>query len=119
MNKAIKTQSGKTAGVLLGDTYHTKRRASIHLLRHPLAWAIDCDILNRLRAAGVRRVVIHEAETGRDYAAPLGRIIERGIRIERGFGPQIALHLDLWDAPGADNGEQLELPFGAGEGKRW
>lgn len=91
---------GKAVGHIDGDTYHTKRKRSVHMLRQPQAWAIDRAILYRLTDADVLRVVVHETEAGQTYTARLADFWKHGIRVNRGHGEQIALPLAWWSVDG-------------------
>lgn len=91
---------GRCVGHVIGDEYRTTRRRSVHMLRQPPAWAIDVAILRELEARGVERVIVREAEGGNTYEAALRDFTQHGIRVNRGFGEQVALPLAYWRVDG-------------------
>jgi len=100
--------AGKPVARLSGKTLHKKVRGSAHMLRQPLAWAFDLNILETARQDGAEWVEIADIESGKVYRAPLVAFFLHGIRIDRGHGQQIALPLARWyvEAMGA---RQLDL----------
>jgi hypothetical protein len=87
---------GQPVASLSGRTLRKKVRASRHLLRQPPAWAIDLQILEAAKQDGAEWVEIADVESHKVYLAPLVAFFLHGIRIDRGFGPQIALPLAHW-----------------------
>ena len=73
-------------GRVEGDTFHKSARSSVHMLRRPRAWAADVDAL--------------DLDTGAIYRAALVDFYRRGVAVNRGHGPQLALPLDCWDVAG-------------------
>ncbi len=96
----VYTAGGRVVGYTDGDRYVTNRRASIHQLRQPRAWAVDKSILDGLRRDGIQRVIIHETEGGITYSAPLEAFYKHPIAISRGHGAQVALALEWWECDG-------------------
>jgi len=88
--------SGQPVASLSGRTLRKRVRGSIHMLRQPLAWAFDLNILEAARQDGAERVEITDVEGGKVHQTPLVAFFIHGIRIDRGFGPQIALPLAHW-----------------------
>jgi len=88
--------SGRPVASLSGRTLRKRVRGSIHQLRQPPAWAIDLQILEAARQDGAEWVEITDIENSKVYRAPLVAFFIHGIRIDRGFGPQIALPLAHW-----------------------
>ncbi|MGC8782944.1 MAG: hypothetical protein ACP5RN_00960 [Armatimonadota bacterium] len=89
--------NGKHSGCYL-DGWRLVRHAkgSVHLLRKPPAWAFERSLLERAHEQGVTLVEVYDVETGITYTAPLSTLWQKGVRIRRGYGEQIALPLNLW-----------------------
>jgi len=99
---------GKVAASLSGKTLRKKVRASRHLLRQPPAWAFDVSILEAARQDGAQTVEVADVESRKVYKAPILAFFIHGVRIDRGFGQQIALPLALWRVE-AEDAQQLCL----------
>ena len=67
------------------------------MLRRPRAWACDVDALDQARAAGAVWVEVLDLDTGASYRAALADFYRRGVAINRGHGPQLALPLACWE----------------------
>jgi len=91
------TADGRHSGCVLEDGI-LKRRASAqrHQLRYPPAWAFEEQILREAERQGVTLVQVHDTDTGQTYTAPLSRFWTHGVRVERGYGVQVALPLNQW-----------------------
>lgn len=100
-------QSGQAIGQVAGDRLELRRKASKHQLRRPAAWAVDVAALDQAEAAGARWVLVTDTESGRRYLAAVATLRDRGLWLERGFGPQLALVLAEWRDP--DQAEQPQL----------
>jgi len=66
------------------------------MLRAPRAWAFGLDSLDEAERLGAGRVELYDTETATTYEADLARIRTKGIAIDRGRGPQLALKLEEW-----------------------
>lgn len=75
-------------------------RSTVHLLQRPRAWAADLDALDQARAAGASMVEIFDRDTGATYRADLADFYRRGVTVNRGHGPQLALPLACWQVTG-------------------
>lgn len=102
---------GKAVGVVRGATFVKRVRASIHQLRKPPAWALDAQSLADAERAGAVRVQICDSENDTTYTASIADIRRRGFTVNRGYGLQIALPLELWAVtrPGEPVARQLAL----------
>ena len=87
-------------GRVEGDTFHKSARSSLHMLRRPRAWACDRDALDQARAAGASTVEVLDRDTGATYRADLVDFYRRGVTVNRGHGPQLALPLACWEVTG-------------------
>jgi len=91
------TADGRHSGCVCEDGM-LKRRASAqrHQLRYPPAWAFEENILREAERQGVTLVQVVDTDTGQTYTAPLSRFWTHGVRVERGYGVQVALPLNQW-----------------------
>ncbi len=90
-----------------GELAFTKTvKASRHFLRVPPAIALDKKALDWAEREGASIVCVTDKESGSIYRACLATIREKGFRVSRGFGEQIALPLSRWKTESA---EQLRL----------
>jgi len=80
------------------------------MLRQPPAWAFDVSILEAARQDGAEFVEVADVENNKVYKAPLVAFFLHGARIDRGFGPQIALPLAHWRVE-AEGAQQLDFEF--------
>lgn len=95
--KHLLTCDGRHSGCVLDGFRLVRRvRGSKHLLRKPPAWSFERNILEQAHEHGVKVVEVHDLESNTTYTAPLALLWQRGIRLERGHGEQIALPLNLW-----------------------
>jgi hypothetical protein len=89
--------NGREVGHVRGEVFHKKLCSSRgHLLRVPPAIAFDVRSLEDARRAGALRADVFDLDTGAHYHADVERIFEKGFRLNRGFGDQIALPLTGW-----------------------
>lgn len=66
------------------------------MLRRPPAWCFEVALLEQAREAGVSLVAVYDAETHTTYTAPLSALLQKGIRLNRGHGEQLAVPLSCW-----------------------
>jgi len=107
--QAICLPDGRTVGEVIGDTFRKHVQGSRHMLQKPRAWAGDGAVLRQAEALGARIVEVHDLEDGTVYSAPLERFWQRGIRVNRGYGEQVALLLSDWLPAGQPAVEAVQL----------
>lgn len=84
---------GRPVGEVCGDVLRkTARRA--HMLQRPAAWGWDAAIIDQAEQAGARFTEIEC--NGRIWRASLADFRRHGVRVNRGYGSQIALPLSFW-----------------------
>lgn len=66
-----------------------------HQLQRPAAWGWDTAIIDQAERAGVRFTELTD-ENGRVWRASLADFRRHGVRVNRGFGAQVALPLSFW-----------------------
>ncbi len=99
----LRAANGQVVAVGEGAELVKHIYGSLHFLRQPAGIAFDVDHLEKSEAAGRLRVVVTDRETGIVYRAPLAAFWQHGVRIDRGYGPQVALPFAYWQrqTPGA------------------
>ncbi|HCE18527.1 MAG TPA: hypothetical protein DEQ80_11770 [Anaerolinea thermolimosa] len=87
---------GKPVASLDGHILRKRVRGSVHQLRKPAGWAIDCDILHKARGDGATVVEVDDVESGKVYTAAMRLFDLYGFKFDRGFGAQVGLPLKFW-----------------------
>ena len=95
-DKLILNDFGKIIGWVESDSLNKNISSSKHMLLKPKGIAWDFSVLERARKENLKRIYEPDKETGNDYEATLEDIFHYGVRINRGFGEQIVLHLEYW-----------------------
>lgn len=103
--------AGRVVGIVDGEVFYKTVSASKHFLHTPRAIALDTQSLVDARDAGAFFVEIHDRESGEVYNATIEAIWKRGFTLDRGYGRQIALPIELWQK-GAWPAAQLALDLG-------
>lgn len=89
--------TGKTYGVVIGDTFHKRVDSRIHRFRKLNAYGIQQNVLDFLQDNGVQFVQVEETDTGNIYLAALADYIRRGVPIDEGHGQQVMLPLKYFE----------------------
>ena len=76
--------------------FRKRCRASVHMLRRPVGWALDIQSLDEAEKAAATLVQIEDLESGKVYTASIKTIRDNGIPLDRGFGEQLLLPLSGW-----------------------
>lgn len=102
MNETPLYSHGKPVGVVRFDAQlnktvlFKKMNGSEHMLKHPPAIAFGVHILKQAKHLGATDIFIFDAETHIKYATSIADFENKGFKLNRGHGDQIALRLDLW-----------------------
>jgi len=100
--------NGRVVGEVKNGVFSKKVKASKHFLKKPPAICFDISSLKEAEAAGATHIEIEDTETGKTYHAPLRLVWQKGFTLDRGYGRQIGLLLNLWETGEADE-NQLTL----------
>lgn len=103
---------GHVVGQVRGDTFYKTVRRSVHLYRVLPGWAVDVQSLADVEGMGARWVQYFDEENKVRYRASITDIRRYGVPLNyKGYGRQLALHLDRWQVtrPGQEQAEQLSL----------
>lgn len=92
----VHNQQGKIVGrvenrIFIKEVFGTK-----HMLRQPMAWALDADIFDRVIVPNCLSIHIIDKETGTRYVAGVKTFLEHRQVLSRGFGKQYFLELVHW-----------------------
>jgi hypothetical protein len=97
MEHFTKIYSGRhVVGRVYGDTFVKRVDGSRHFLRNPAAICFDVGSLRDAQKAGACYVEVIDKETDQKYRALISLVWDKGFRVNRGYGDQIALRLDKW-----------------------
>lgn len=80
-----------------------------HMLHSPRGIAFDVAILDTARRAGCELVTVFDKASGTTYRAPFTEFDVHGVKLNRGFGPQVCLPLTYWRAERPGQPVQLAL----------
>lgn len=94
----ISGKDGRTIGKLTTDdrVFHKRVRGSKHMLREPIGWSIDSDVIYILEKLGCSEIEIFDVESGITYTVDFTEFLAIAIPINRGYGEQLALPLTYW-----------------------
>jgi hypothetical protein len=101
--------NGKVVGEVSGDIFTKRLRGSVHFLHYPPAISFDIASLREAEDAGARSVKVVDTESKRVYLSPISTIWTKGFEIDRGYGRQIALVIELWSRGDKQADNQLSL----------
>ena len=107
-SKAVFIRSGKVVGNVTGEIFHKRMDSRKHFLRKPPAIAFDEKSLEKAMSYGAKRVLVLDTHKKDTYTATISQIYKNGMKVDRGFGKQIALPLSYWKKESAELA-QLEL----------
>lgn len=107
-SKAVFIRSGKIVGKVTGEIFYKKLDSRKHFLRKPPAIAFDEKSIDKAVGYGAKRVLVFDTHKEETYTAKISQIYKDGMKVDRGFGKQIALPLSYWKKESAKS-TQLEL----------
>tara|TARA_B100001939_G_scaffold26639_1_gene21511 strand:- start:518 stop:880 length:363 start_codon:yes stop_codon:yes gene_type:complete len=108
-SKAVFIRNGKAVGNVIHDVFHKKLDSRKHFLRTPPAIAFDVSSIKKAERYGAKKINVYDTYKRESYTALIKTLNQNGMRLNRGFGEQIALPLQFWQVTSADEGEQMEL----------
>jgi len=105
----FRNEEGRFIGKLTGNVFRKTVYRSTHMLREPLAWAIDSAVVNTLDIVGTcRRIVVYDRENNFQYEVDFSLFKEKAFSINRGYGEQKVLPLIYWKFKFVFAGERLQ-----------
>lgn len=96
----VRNTNGRVIGRIEGKVFIKEVYGSKHMLRKPLAWAIDCDIFNRVISPLCFSIHIIDKDTKRRYVCGVTTFRAYCHKLNRRFGDQYYLELVHWRVQG-------------------
>lgn len=87
----------KIVGTVKDNVFKKKLIADKHFLKKPPSIAFDIATLLEAKHLGATKVEITETKTGNKYTSSIQQIFDKGFKLNRGYGNQIALILKEWE----------------------
>lgn len=94
----------KVVGIVAGKTFIKNLHSTRHFLRKPPAIGFDEACIEKVVNLGATTIKIIDLDTAKTYEATIALVREKGIHIDRGYGPQLALPLQYWKCEQRSNG---------------
>ncbi len=95
--KPVFSETGRVIGKVEQGTFKKTVQGSKHFLHTPPAIGFDVYALEQAQQAGAVMVQVYDKETRITYRASMQQVWELGVKLNRGYGRQIALPLSLWE----------------------
>lgn len=107
--KPVFSETGRVIGKVELSTFKKTIQGSKHFLHKPLAIGFDVCSLEQAQQTGADTVQVYDKETRTTYRASMRQVWEQGIKLNRGYGWQIALPLSKWEVrtPGKPSQKRL------------
>ena len=92
----VRNKQGRVVGSIANKIFTKEVYGNKHMLRKPIAWAIDCDIFDRVIKPLCYSIHIIDKDTGYKYIVGVDTFREKCQRLNRTFGDQYYLELVHW-----------------------
>lgn len=92
----VRNKQGQIVGRIEDRIFIKEVHGHIHMLRKPIAWAIDRDIFNLVIAPNCFSMLIVDKDTNKKYICGVETFKEKRQRLNRKFGEQYYLELVHW-----------------------
>ena len=92
----VRNKVGQMVGRIEDRTFIKEVYGHTHMLRQPIAWAIDCDIFDRVIVPNCYSIHIIDKDTSRKYICGVETFKEQKHKLNRKFGEQYYLELIYW-----------------------
>ena len=92
----VRNKKGQVVGRIEDRTFVKEVYGKKHMLRQPIAWAIDCDIFDRVIVPLCYSIRSIDKDTGTRYVCGVKTFREKSGRLNRKFGDQYYLELVHW-----------------------
>jgi len=96
----VRNRQGSIVGRLENHIFIKEVHGNKHMLRQPIAWAIDADIFDRVIVPNCWSIHILDRDTGTRYVAGVKTFQENKQTLDRGHGKQYFLELIHWQVRG-------------------
>ena len=88
----------KIIGEIEGRTFTKQVSRSRHMLRIPMAWAIDASVFDSEIKKSCDTIVIVDRDSGKKYQVSVALFDKQKGIVDRGFGRQYFLTLSWWNS---------------------
>lgn len=92
----VRNRTGRLVGKIQDRVFLKEVYGNKHMLRKPVAWAIDCDIFDRVIKPLCYSIHIIDKDTGCRYICGVKTFLENSQKINRKYGDQYILELLHW-----------------------
>ncbi len=92
----VRNKDGRIVGRIENRVFIKEVYGHLHMLRKPIAWAIDADIFDRVIVPNCLSVHIIDKDTGFRYTCGVKTFQEKHSKLNRKFGDQYYLELIHW-----------------------
>ena len=92
----VRNKQGRVVGKIQDKVFLKEAYGNKHMLRKPIAWAIDCDIFDRVVKPLCYSIQITDKDTGHKYIVGVKTFNENKQKINRKYGDQYYLELIHW-----------------------
>lgn len=96
----VKGTHGKTVGFIQDRVFSKEVYGSKHMLRKPMAWAIDADIFDRVISPNCYSIQVIDLETRAKYIVGVNAFKNKCQTLDRKWGKQYYLELVHWQVRG-------------------
>jgi len=93
----VTNKSGKVVGKIANRVFSKQVKGSIHMLKIPMAWAIDADVFDKVVARTCSTIQITDIETRTMYTVAVKVFGSFRMKLNRRAGDQYALPLVRWE----------------------
>jgi len=92
----VRNKNGRVVGRIEHNVFTKEVYGNKHMLRKPIAWAIDCDIFDRVIVPLCYSIHIIDKDTGYRYIVGVKTFRENHQKLNRKYGNQYFLELVHW-----------------------
>lgn len=96
MQSVVRNKQGSVVGQINNRIFIKQVHGNKHMLRQPMAWAIDADIFDRAIKPNCLSIHIIDRDTGYKYVTGVKTFNEKKKVLDRGHNPQYYLELVHW-----------------------
>jgi hypothetical protein len=100
MGKIIMLDNGKVVGEVQDNTFFKRVSGSRHFLRIPPAIAFNLETIEQAVKFGAVNICVTDSDDDAEYWSLIKVIQAKGVKFERGHGPQIYLPMKWWSSAG-------------------
>lgn len=93
----VRNKNGSVVGTMTDRVFRKAVYGHLHMLRKPLAWAIDCDIFDKVIKPNCLSIKVTDRDNGHVYTAGVKTFEEKCHKINRKFGDQYYLEIIYWN----------------------